>query len=307
MIARPSSTGGLKTWPRSVDQQRALRRRRRGCRRNQLPRALAGVGRGEARSRARRGRRARPDPRSRSRCDGYSGCVTTMSRTPGLDRGVDEREDLVAAHVPGGQHEVVAGDRPRARRAASGSTAPSSSTTGTGSAVTPSLAQLELEAHPDRDLAAGVGGEDLVLLVRRAPRSASTRPGALARGDLDRDRVEPADGAVERDRADRVDPGHGLADDPRALRGRRVVRLQAEPREPELREAAREDDVRRCGARRRRARCGRACRSRRARARGRGRSGSGGRPARPRRRSLAPDLGRRLERRARAWRTARRS
>src|SRR4029077_18289188 len=136
---------------------------------------------------------------------------------------------------------------------ASGTTAPPA-TTGTGSGAPPAprrassqahhdrprlgddagLAQLELEAHPDRDLAVRVGGEHLVLLVLRADGREPDDPRALARRDLHGDRVEPADGAVERDRPDRVDLRDRLAHDAGALGGRGVVRLQAEAGEAEL-------------------------------------------------------------------------
>ena len=104
-------------------------------------------------------------------------------------------------------------------------------------------AQLALQLHPDRDprprrelrlLAALVDGVD-----GREPDGAR----ALARGDLDRDGVHPADGAVERDRTEHLDAGDRRAHDRRALRGRGVVRLQLEPAQPELGEAACERHV----------------------------------------------------------------
>ena len=63
------------------------------------------------------------------------------------------------------------------------------------------------------------------------------------RRDLDRQRVQSADAGVERDRAERADARHGGAHDRRALRRRRVVRLEHEARQPELGEAAREPEI----------------------------------------------------------------
>ena len=94
----------------------------------------------------------------------------------------------------------------------------------------------------------------------RAPRAPRSRR---------RLRVQPADARVERDRAERVDPGHRRAHDRGALGGRHVVRLEHEAREPELGEAARQRRGRRCAASRGRARRARAGRRRRARARAR--------------------------------------
>ena len=125
----------------------------------------------------------------------------------------------------------------------SGSSAPSSSTTLTGSMCTPWLAQLLLQAHPHRRLGAG---RDLVAarhLVERVDGRQPHGPRPLARGDLDRERVHAPDGAVQRHRAEHLDRRDDAADDAGALGRRRVVRLQLEARQPELLAAARQADV----------------------------------------------------------------
>ena len=125
-------------------------------------------------------------------------------------------------------------------------------------------AQLALELHPDRDLRPRRELRLLAALVDGVDGREPDGARALARGDLDRDGVHPADGAVERDRPEHLDAGDGRAHDRRALRRRGVVRLQLEPAEPQLGEAACERQVVDPPRQRRRARCARACRRRRA-------------------------------------------
>ena len=105
------------------------------------------------------------------------------------------------------------------------------------------LAQGELEANPDRHLALRVGSEDLVLLVDRRHRREPHDPRPFARRDLDRQRVEPADAAVERDGAEHGDPRDGLGHHLGALGGRGVVRLQPEAGLAGLQAPPRELDV----------------------------------------------------------------
>ena len=83
----------------------------------------------------------------------------------------------------------------------------------------------------------------LVLLVDRVDRREPDRARALARGDLDGERVQPADGPVQRDRAEHRRAGRRLARPARTLRGRAVVRLELEAREAELDTAPRQCDV----------------------------------------------------------------
>ena len=64
------------------------------------------------------------------------------------------------------------------------------------------------------------------------------------RSHLDRERVEPAHGAVEGDRPEHDDAGHGGSDDLRPLGRRRVMGLESEPDLPRLEAAAGEIDVR---------------------------------------------------------------
>ena len=160
----------------------------------------------------------------------------------GLDRAVDDGEDLVAREVAGGEDEVVAGDRAQ-HLARLGQQVAVLVDDGHRLGDDAGLAQLELEAHPHRDLAAGIGGEHLVLLVDRADGREPHDPRALARGDLERDRVQAADGAVEHEGAEHVDLGDRLADHAGALGRRGVVRLEAEAGEPELGEAVGEREV----------------------------------------------------------------
>ena len=96
---------------------------------------------------------------------------------------------------------------------------------------------------------------------------------ALARGDLDRERVHAADRPVQRQRPERrARRGTARRDDARALGGRRVVRLEREAGQAELRDSgarASRSSIRASG---RPARCGRAGRRRRGRVRAPARS-----------------------------------
>ena len=126
---------------------------------------------------------------------------------------------------------------------ASGSSIPRSSTTGTGSHARPGVAEGELERDPDGHLLVDAGLQHLVLLVDGGDGREPHDAGALPGGDLDRERVEPADRAVERDRPQHDDAGNGGGDDLRALGRRRVVGLEPEPRLARLEAAAGELDV----------------------------------------------------------------
>ena len=125
----------------------------------------------------------------------------------------------------------------------SGSSAPSSSTTLTGSMCTPWSRSSCCRRIHTGGLAPGAISWAPRHLVERVDGRQPHRPRALARGDLDRERVHAPDGAVERDGAEDLDPRDDAADDAGALGGRRVVRLQLEARQPELLAAARQADV----------------------------------------------------------------
>ena len=152
-----------------------------------------------------------------------------------VDGGVDDDEDLRPREMPGRQDEVVPRDdvehleQLRQRRAVGVEH-------GHRLRAHARRAQLELEADPDRDLAVGVGVLDLAELVLGADGGQPDDPRALARGDLDGGRVEPADRVVERDRAERPDARNRRGDDRCTLGRGRVVRLQTEPASPSSRQ-----------------------------------------------------------------------
>ena len=135
-------------------------------------------------------------------CDGNSGWVTTTCAHPGGDRGVDEHEDLVAREVAGGEHEAVAGDDGE-DPCGSGSSSPRVvDDRHRRAASMPGLAQLQLKRTHTGTLPSGGSRGRARRLVDRADGREPHDPRALARGDLDRQRVEAADGVVERDRPD---------------------------------------------------------------------------------------------------------
>ena len=86
----------------------------------------------------------------------------------------------------------------------SGSSRPSASVTCTGSMLEPEPAQLVLEARPQRHLVAGLRLRAAGRLGRRVDGRHPDDPRALARRDLDRERVHPADRLVQGDRPDRL-------------------------------------------------------------------------------------------------------
>ena len=186
-----------------------------------------------------------------------------------LDRACDEREDLIAREVPGRQHHVVARDHAEDRDARRRRAAPSASTHGHRLRVQARLAQLELEGDPDGRARAGRRRVHLVLLVDRVDGREPDGAGALARGDLDGERIEPADRPVERDRAeDAVRRRPPTRRPGRAPPSRCSATSAGSRRAPAPGSAARARRRRSC-ARRRRGRCARACRTRRGRGRGR--------------------------------------
>src|SRR5215211_488621 len=159
-----------------------------------------------------------------------------------LERRIDHGKDLVAPEVAGGQDHPVRRDRGEhgARR---GKHATTLVDRGNGVAVDAALAQLHLEARPDRQV--GIG--PLALKVR--PLAARVDCGhphdarALTGCDLDRERVHPADGPVEHDRTERTGAVHHAADNSGALGSGEVVRLQHEAAELEILETARKAHV----------------------------------------------------------------
>ena len=97
--------------------------------------------------------------------------------------------------------------------------------------------QLVLEARPLGNLVPLLGLRPPRRLRGRVDRRHPDDPGALTGGDLDGEGVHASHRPVEGQRADDLDVGEQRRDDLRSLGGRRVVRLEGEPREPELGEA----------------------------------------------------------------------
>ena len=125
-----------------------------------------------------------------------------------LERAVDHGERVVPGEVSGGEDQVVPCDRAEhvarlrqeaavGRRHVHGLDAEAE------------LAELVLEAGPLRHLVAGLRLRTARRLRRRVDGRHPDDPRALARGDLDRERVHPADGPVERQRPDDLEAGDG--------------------------------------------------------------------------------------------------
>ena len=160
-----------------------------------------------------------------------------------VDRRVDDREDLVAPEVAGREHEPVPGDDGEhgEQLGQRGSVAVDHRDRRSLDAL---LAQLGLDPRPQRLRdALGILAVARAGLVHRVDGGQPDDAGALARGDLDGQRIQAADRGVQRQRPDDVDPGHRALHDLRALGGRRVVRLQREPAQAELEEPLGERDV----------------------------------------------------------------
>jgi hypothetical protein len=81
---------------------------------------------------------------------------------------------------------------------------------------------------PDRHLLVRAGLQHLVLLVDGRDRREPDDAGALPRRDLDGQRIETADRAVERDRPQNDDARDGGRDDLRPFDRRPVVGLETE-------------------------------------------------------------------------------
>ena len=159
-----------------------------------------------------------------------------------LARSVDDRERVVAGEVPRREDQVVARDRAQ-HLARLGQHLAAVARHHDRLDAQPEPAQLVLEARPQRHLLprlrlAPPGG-----LRGRVDGRHPDDARALARRDLDRERVQAADGSVQRQRPDDFDPRDDGRDDPGPLRRRRVVRLEREAGQPDFGEAAREREV----------------------------------------------------------------
>ena len=150
------------------------------------------------------------------------------------ERRVDRGVDLGSAQMPRREHDVVAGDDLE-----------HSSEPLLGQlhrrARDPGRRELVLDLAPDRLL--GGLGPIFTRLVLGVDGRQPDDPRAFARRDLDRQRVQPADAGVQRDRAERIDARHRRAHDGRSLGRGHVVRLEHEARQAELGEAPREPEV----------------------------------------------------------------
>ena len=138
-----------------------------------------------------------------------------------LERPVDDREDVLAAEVSGGEDQPVARDRPEHRprlREQRAVLRPHEH----GLDRETEAAQLVLELGPERHLVAGLRLGPARRLCRRVDRRQPDDLRALARRDLDRKRVHPADRPVQRDRPDRT---HARARARRRLCARSAVEV----------------------------------------------------------------------------------
>mgnify|MGYP003693710549 CR=1 FL=1 len=120
-----------------------------------------------------------------------------------LERAVDDGEGVVAAEVSGGEDQTVPGDRAEHVAGLRQERPPAPVTVAPARLPSPRLAELVLEAGPLRDLVARLRLRTARGLRRRVDGRHPDDACALAGGDLDRERVHPADGLVERDRPDR--------------------------------------------------------------------------------------------------------
>ncbi len=172
-------------------------------------------------------------------------------------RGLDRHRDLCPTEMPGRDDQLMACDdsEHRLERRRRDRHRPARNARGN---------ELVLNLSPDRLLRRL--RPVLTRLVLRVDRRQPHDPRPTPRRDLHGLRVQPTDAGVERDRPEGIDPRHGRAHDRRALGRRHVVRLEHEPREPELGEPARERRGRRSASSRDPARRGRGGRTRHGRA-----------------------------------------
>ena len=159
-----------------------------------------------------------------------------------LERAVDDRERVVASEVARGEDQVVACDRPQHV-----SRLGQEPSVGIGDVhgvdAQSEAPKLVLEPRPLGNLVPVLRLGPPGRLRGRVDRRHPDDPGALARGDLDGEGVHAAHGPVEGQSADDLHLRDESRDDLRALGRGRVVRLEREPREPELGETLRERAV----------------------------------------------------------------
>ena len=228
----------LDRWVRELAEigREDVPRRARGADRREglLPRHLAGVDRREAplEDRALVGKHDLVGDRH------ALGRVVRMRdqhvRDACRERLLDRHRDLGPAEMPGCDDQLMACDDPEHRLEGRGRDR-------YRPARHPRGDELVLNLSPDRLLRRlrPVLARLVLRVDRRQPDDARPAP----RRDLHRLRVQPTDTRVERDRTESIDSRHGRAHDGSALGRRHVVRLEHEPRQPELGEPVRERQV----------------------------------------------------------------
>jgi hypothetical protein len=159
-----------------------------------------------------------------------------------LECAVHDREDVLPAEVTCGEDHAVAGNRPEDRARLRQQRAVLVADRHRLDRE-PEAAQLVLELRPERHLVTGLRLGASGGLGGRVDRRQPDDPRALARRDLDRKWVHPADSPVQRDRPNRLNPWNEAGDDLGALSSRGVVRLEPEPGEPGLGETVGERHV----------------------------------------------------------------
>ena len=201
MSGRPSSTGGFMRWPRSVDSTLFSTPVAR------MPSSIRSHGAFSVWKVTKHRSSSAPLRASAiwssidSAWDGKSGCVTTMSRTPrstaaSTTAKISSRDRCpVASCIP--WSATTSSTCCSACR-----TLPSSSTTSTGGASIPRARRSCCSCAQAGRFAPGAGSVTARGLVRRVERRQPHRPRALAARDLHGERVQPADGGVQRDGAE---------------------------------------------------------------------------------------------------------
>jgi hypothetical protein len=155
---------------------------------------------------------------------------------------LDEPEDLVSPQVTGAEDEAVTGDDVE-DLVGLGQQGASIVDDWNRLARQARLAKGEFERNPHRDLLVHACLQHLVLFVDRRDGRKPNDARTLPRRDLHSERVEPADGTIQRDRSEHRDAGNSGGDDLCSLCGRGVVGLEAKSGLPGLETALGQLDV----------------------------------------------------------------
>ena len=127
-----------------------------------------------------------------------------------LGGGLDDAEDLVPGQMAGAEDEIVSRDHVEHLEGL-GQRRASIVDHRHGLAHEARLTERKFERDPDRHLLVRACPQQLVLLVDRRDGREPDDARTLPRCDLHRERVQPADRAVERDRAQHDDAGTAAA------------------------------------------------------------------------------------------------